>query len=161
MRRLQRVFIAIVLLLSFSWSPVFADQNLDSEGKYEVPLVPDEGKTPGDVCDERDPDFTGYRYSQRVAYCVRNVDTVTKDAIYESYGIVESQRRNYTVDHFIPLSIGGSNQTVNLWPEHKKIKQTRLTLEQEVYEAVKDGRMSQNRAIEIIVEAKMNPKPID
>ena len=81
-----------------------------SKDKY-----PDPDKTPGaiyqnitkaDVCD--------LGYAKRV----RNVPSLQKKQIYESYGMNYPQPAGaYEVDHFIPLSIGGSNDSKNLWPE--------------------------------------------
>jgi len=121
------------------------------------PRTPDPEYTSGELCSEQDADFAGYRYEQKIVYCERNVTTEMKNEIYEYYRVPVAQRHNYTIDHFIPLSIGGNNNYKNLWPEHKKIKQTRLNLEQVLYEAVRDNRMSQEEAIHKIIEAKMNP----
>lgn len=150
-RRLGALLLGVLFTLkaaSFS----FAATNLNLS-----PLTPDPEYTSGELCDRQDEDFSGYRYDQKIPYCERNVSTQKKKEIYEYYGVPESQRRYYTIDHFIPLSIGGDNDYKNLWPEHKKIKQTRLNLEMEVYEAVRDNRMSQEEAIHKIIEAKMNP----
>src|SRR5690606_24877032 len=81
----------------------------------------------------------------------------TKAQIYEMYGVPAKERRRYTIDHFIPLSIGGNNSMENLWPEHKRIKNTRPNLEMEIYELVSSGQITQREGIRRIVEAKMNP----
>lgn len=121
------------------------------------PEHPDPQATPGELCDPQDQDFSKYRYKQRIPYCSRNVSSALKDAIYRYYNIPEKNRRHYTVDHFIPLSIGGNNSPKNLWPEHRKIKELRIDLETQVYEAVRDGRMTQEQAIQVVIDAKMNP----
>ena len=61
------------------------------------------------------------------------------------------------VDHFIPLSIGGTNRRENLWPEHKDIKNLRKNLELDLFEDVRDGKLTQSEAIRRIREAKLNP----
>jgi hypothetical protein len=104
---------------------------------------PDPTKTPGaiyqnitavDVCDSG--------YAQRV----RNVPSLQKKQVYESYGMSYPQPAGaYEVDHFIPLSIGGSNDSKNLWPEpasptpgfHEKDK-----VEFYLYNAVCSGKIS-------------------
>lgn len=121
------------------------------------PLTPNPDVTPGDVCTPKDHDFAGYRYKEKIAYCERDVSYEQKTAIYEEYNVPLSQRGRYTIDHFIPLAIGGSNSPENLWPEHKAIKRTRPLLEQQIYEAVAAGEMTQKEAIKIIIDAKMNP----
>jgi hypothetical protein len=47
----------------------------------------------------------------------RHVTATTKRAVYTEYGIPRSQQRHYTIDHLIPLEVGGSNDLTNLWPE--------------------------------------------
>ncbi len=143
------VTVLCVLLLSISTT--FAS------GKLPSPEHPNPDATPGELCDRGDTDFQGYRYKQKIPYCKRNVDSILKAEIYEDYSVQKSVRRNYTIDHFIPLSIGGNNHKSNLWPEHKKIKELRANLETEVYEAVRDGRMTQTEAVQKIIKAKMNP----
>ncbi len=124
------------------------------------PLIPDPEMTYGDLCDTRDRDFQNYRYGQRIAYCKRNVSKRQKERIYDEYGIPQKCRRRYTIDHFIPLSIGGSNADENLWPEHVKVKSTRPDLEEDVFEALRDGEITQKDAVEIIVKEKTSVKRI-
>ena len=142
-----RTLVFTMVALSFSLSAM-ADIS---------PVVPDPDLTPGELCDTRDPDFKEYRYKERIPYCERDVTTSRKNQIYRNYNVSLKKKHNYTIDHFIPLSIGGDNSDENLWPEHKDIKKLRQTLELEVYEAVRDGNMTQDEAIDIIVEAKLNP----
>jgi hypothetical protein len=122
-----------------------------------VPLTPDPEMTTGDYCDNTDPNFEGYRYEEKIPYCRRAVSRHMKKAIYNAYGIPERCKANYTVDHLIPLSMGGSNAPENLWPEHRRIKATRQTLEQEMYDQLRRGEITQEEAVAAVVEAKMNP----
>lgn len=90
--------------------PAFMGSRILKNEKYPNPT-----KTPGaiyqnitevDVCD------SGY------AKRVRNVPVSQKKSVYKSYEISYPQPTgNYELDHFIPLSIGGSNDDKNLWPE--------------------------------------------
>ena len=121
------------------------------------PVRPDPSRTNGDLCSRGDVDFIGYRYSEHIAYCARAVNEKTKEEIYDEYGVPRSKRRSYTIDHFIPLALGGNNARNNLWPEPKAIKKLRLNLETEMFEALRDGTMTQKEAIRKVVEAKMNP----
>lgn len=141
----MRGFLLASLLLTFQFT--FA----------APPLRPDPTITPGEVCDERDPDYSGRRYEAKISYCGRNVSSQLKEHIYQIYEIPSGQRRSYTIDHYIPLSIGGNNSKENLWPEHKSIKNKRPDLEMEVYTSLRDGLISQEEAIQKIKEAKMNP----
>lgn len=123
---------------------------------FAYPTKPNPNETKGELCSPKDPDFVEYRYKEKIPYCIRNVDSWTKDKIYNLYNIPEECRHRYTVDHFIPLAIGGNNNDINLWPEHKLVKATRPTLEVELYNAMKNGTTTQSDAIKIIIKAKMN-----
>jgi hypothetical protein len=127
---------------------------------YSYPLVPRQDLTYGQLCSARNPDFEGYRYTERIPYCERNVSREQKEKIYNLYRIPVSCRGRYTIDHFIPLSIGGDNSDVNLWPEHKLVKATRPQLEQELFVALSRGQISQKNAIELIVREKTKPRKI-
>ncbi len=124
-------------------------------------VKPDPAMTQGDYCETSDPDFVDFRYSEKVAYCARNVSYWTKKAIYDQYQIPEKCRAEFTVDHYIPLFMGGSNHNGNLWPEHKLVKATRQNLEMDLYVEMKNGRIGQKEAIEIITQAKMHPPKVN
>jgi len=48
---------------------------------------------------------------------VRNVSTSLKKKVYQAYGVAYPPLfGTYELDHFIPLSLGGSNDIANLWP---------------------------------------------
>lgn len=118
------------------------------------PQTPDQAKTPGDLCDVKDPDFKEYRYNENIPYCERNVTGWRKDKIYDSYAIPEEERNQYTIDHLIPLSIGGSNSDENLWAEHLSLKYERGSLEYDLYVKMKEGSITQAEAIRIILCSK-------
>lgn len=122
------------------------------------PMTPNKGVTPGELCKTSDPDFLEYRYPGRVAYCERNVSSSLKKKIYEQYAIPESERKDYTIDHLIPLSLGGDNRRLNLWPEHKAVKALRPNLEYEIYLELRAGDISHHDAVEEILWAKFHPK---
>lgn len=123
------------------------------------PKVPNLERTPGALCDRRNADFDGYRYPEKIPHCRRDVDGRLKRRIYEDYNIPAQCRRFYTIDHLIPLSIGGSNDIKNLWPEHRALKERRPHLEDEVFARVSSGELSQQDAIQIVLEEKTNNDP--
>ena len=125
------------------------------------PLTPDPHATGGDLCDTGNSDFKEFRYEERIPYCDRNVSSGVKNRVYEAYGIPRKCRKEYTIDHFIPLAIGGSNEAENLWPEHKNLKATRLSLESDVYYDLRAGRITQVQAIELVTHEKLNPPPVE
>lgn len=118
------------------------------------PLTPNAQWNPGKLCTRSSPDFTEYRYKAKIPYCARNVSDGLKARLYDRYAIPKNERGQYTIDHIIPLSIGGSNEAANLWPEHKKVKATRPDLEEEVFIAVRDSKMSQKAAVRLVLDTK-------
>ncbi len=75
--------------------------------------MPNSRLTPGDVLPVELADIQVRGYSATV----RDVPIAVKRAVYASYGIAHWVTGEYEVDHLIPLSLGGSNSTKNLWPE--------------------------------------------
>jgi hypothetical protein len=124
------------------------------------PKNPSPYVTPGTFCTNRDVDFAGYRYREQIAYCERKVGSSLRDRVYEIYRVPIDDRANYTIDHLVPLSLGGNNDSRNLWPEHRAIKALRQNLEYELYLRMEQGQISQRDAVRVIYEAKMNP-PIE
>lgn len=61
--------------------------------------------TKDDIC------WSGYSAS------VRDVSESLKNEVYESYGVYSREPYEYEIDHYVPLSIGGSNDVSNLFPE--------------------------------------------
>lgn len=133
---------------------IFVIFNLSFSIANSYPKVPITSLTFGSICDETDKDFEEYRYPEKIPYCERDVKTSLKRKIYEDYGIPKKCHKRYTIDHFIPLSIGGNNSPENLWPEHVLIKATRPNFEQEIYEAVASGVLSQDEAIDLVITEK-------
>lgn len=140
----MKKFISIFLLISF---PLLC---------FSYPLIPDVKKTPGAYCTLHDRDFDEYRYYDRIAHCKRNVSTKTKDEVCRSYGVFD--RRDYTVDHLIPLSLGGSNHVCNLWCQNKAINSSGI--EYYLYTQVRDGLMGARDAIEQLLTLKFDPDSI-
>lgn len=123
---------------------------------FAYPQIPNSEISSGDLCTLDNPDFVEYRYDEKIPYCVRNVSTKLKKRIYKTYGIAEEEQKEYTIDHIVPLSIGGSNCIKNLWPEHFRVKATRPNLEKNLYEQLKNGEITQKEAIKIILDTKFN-----
>lgn len=124
---------------------------------HAFPPVPDPVLTPGALCEVHDPDYAEDRYHERIPYCRRNVSSATKKSIYRVYGIPSRCTNRYTIDHFVPLSLGGDNSVRNLWPEHRNVKATRHDLEQKLYNQLAQGRLTRQEAVDLIYEHKLNP----
>jgi hypothetical protein len=77
-------------------------------------LYPDARLTPGAVLSVTAAQVSVAGYSSKV----RNVPASEKRAVYAEYHLAYPQKAGaYECDHFIPLCLGGSNSTQNLWPE--------------------------------------------
>jgi hypothetical protein len=113
----MRSVISIFFLLFLSQQIAVATPNGNS-----IPVTPDVEKTPGELCSEEDRDFYEHRYSEKMPYCIRKVAQWQRDRIYKQYNIPEKCRHRYTVDHLVPLAVGGNNAFENLWPEHVLVK---------------------------------------
>lgn len=124
----------------------------------DYPVGPDPVKTPGDIC-ENSPTR---RYPEGIVYCNRNVDTQLKNQIIKEYDkelgfrIGQMNRGDFKIDHFIPLSIGGSNSKKNLWPQHVSVYTVTDPLEQILSDKISKGLIKQADAIRVIREAKLN-----
>lgn len=134
--------------------------NVSESALADFPLTPGPATT-GSLCTANDADFSEYRYSAKVPYCRRNVSSTEKRKIYDAHGVPAHCRREYTIDHFIPLSLGGTNEPNNLWPEAKVVKHLRQNLELELFDDLRRGYITQAEAIATIREAKMNPPVSD
>jgi hypothetical protein len=142
---MRKIALFLCLVLSF---------NVFSGECHKVPMM---DLSPGDICSIKDPDFLEYRYEEGIAYCERRVWASLRDRVYELYGIDEENRHRYTIDHIIPLSIGGSNDIKNLWAEHKDIRDARRPKEFRWYLQLSRGEITQVEAIKIALESKHNP----
>lgn len=122
------------------------------------PIGPDLQRTPGSLC----ASSAKKRYKENINYCERIVNTSDKNQIIKMYDeelgfeIRQMNRQDFKIDHFIPLSIGGSNSKDNLWPQHKTVFEVTDPLEQELSNKISAGLISQSEAVRIIREAKLN-----
>ncbi len=120
------------------------------------PMGPDLNMTPGSLCTQPDT----YRYPEKIAYCERDVDTDLKKEIFRDYiqklgySIDMSKRAQFKIDHLIPLCAGGSNNRDNLWPQHSTVYKQTDEMEMIACEKMAEGRVTQRKAIDMILEAK-------
>lgn len=127
-----------------------------AEERY--PVGPNPNMTPGAICENSKT----RRYPEGIVYCERNVNTADKRAIIKAYddqlgfSIQQMDRGEFKIDHFIPLSIGGSNSKENLWPQHRSVYTITDPLEQVLFEKISVAAITQAEAIRVIREAKLN-----
>jgi len=65
-------------------------------------------------------------------------------------------RMDFKIDHFIPLCAGGSNDPVNLWPQHKSVYQQTDPVEPLLCQRMLEGKLSQTDAVKLIMRAKLD-----
>lgn len=124
----------------------------------EYPKNPNTELTPGSLCDRPD----SYRYPEHIAYCERDVSGAMKAEIFETYRqqlgytLDLSNRSHYKIDHYIPLCAGGSNEEVNLWPQHISVFTITDPIESVGCEVLKAGRITQKELVSLIKQAKLN-----
>jgi hypothetical protein len=132
--------------------------SVSSLAEDRFPTGPNPQMTPGKLC-ENSP---VRRYPEGIVYCERNVDTSLKRDIIRQYDedlgfhIREMNRMDFKIDHFIPLSIGGSNSRENLWPQHKSVYTLTDPIEHELHAKMEQSKITQAEAIRVIKEAKLN-----
>lgn len=84
----------------------------DPTADRSPPILPNPQITPGTFFGDATLDKiceTGYSGK------VRNVTDAQKNEVFKKYGIERSGE--YEVDHLISLELGGSNNSMNLWPQ--------------------------------------------
>lgn len=124
----------------------------------KFPIGPIESMTPGSLCESSPV----RRYPEKIVYCERNVKSELKVQIIKlyderfGYSIARMNREEFKIDHFIPLSIGGSNSIENLWPQHKSVYTITDDLEHLLHTKISAGKIKQAEAIRVIREAKLN-----
>jgi hypothetical protein len=131
--------------------------NPDHYNPSNFPTTPDPVMTPGKLCEHGVK-----RYAEGITYCERDVDTKLKNKIINEYDqklgfhIRTMNRNDFKIDHFIPLSIGGSNSQENLWPQHKSVYAYSDKIEGYLHELMEKSRIKQAEAIELIKTCKLN-----
>lgn len=140
-----------VCALIFSVSSAFASG--------DFPDSPDASLTPGSLCKAA----SEIRYPEQIKYCSRSVSSATKSSVMKNYDqtlgyqVTQRDRREFKIDHYIPLCAGGSNEPSNLWPQHESVYLHTDPLEPIICEKMAQGRLLQKDAVDFIRRAKANP----
>jgi hypothetical protein len=79
-------------------------------------IVPDPTLTPGAVRTTDAFDVCSHGTAQ-----LRHMNRDRSDAIMAKYGLPAGPHEAYEIDHLIPLSIGGSDDDQNLWPQPRRM----------------------------------------
>jgi len=124
--------------------------------------LPDPACTPGAI----DPDITQSDLDQTVCRpggftsTVRPPEAISEPAKYQAmraYGFYDGRSaRPYEFDHLVPLELGGSSSTYNLWPEQDVgatslyVHNTKDQVEDDLHAAVCAGRVPLSAAQDAI-----------
>lgn len=122
-----------------------------SRSAFAFPEKPNDTNIPH-FCSKSSPDFQEYRYASKTAVCKRNVLDSIKTKVYKDYAIPTAEQKDYTVDHLVPLFLGGSNHRLNLWPQHKSI--STATKEGQLFRDLSAGRAEYQDALKTILLIK-------
>ena len=147
-----------LFLVSCGSAPDSSRLNETDMEAMRFPLGPDHSVTPGETCQRADT----LRYPEKIAYCTRDVSSAEKNAIIRNYDksfgyqVGSMNRSEFKIDHYIPLCMGGSNSTKNLWPQHQSVYTKTDPLEQKLCELMAAGKLLQKDAMEKIRFAKNN-----
>lgn len=109
--------------------------------------TPNAGFTPGCLCTKNDPDFDGYIYKEHIAHCIRRLPTNVIKLVMSRYNINIRDKNKYEFDRLIPVSMGGSNNACNIWPQRLDEAYVKNELEFKIYKLLKLGDLTQRRAI--------------
>jgi len=143
MKIFRLVFLVLIFKTTTSWA-------------LKYPTQPDPQLTPGELCEKA----SALRYPEKISYCNRSVTAETKQLVIETYNtqlgyeITPADRLDFKIDHLIPLCMGGSNGTLNLWPQHKSVYEITDSLEFILCEKLRLAKITQKEAIEKILYAK-------
>jgi hypothetical protein len=114
--------------------------------------LPDSDCTPGHVfpgITAKEVCISGYSRS------VRDVSQALKEYIYDTYNISSRAPGQYQVDHLVSLTLGGSNDIANLWPQPKEPRpgyNEKNKLTNELRRRICDGRISIQEAQRVMAE---------
>lgn len=89
----------------------------------------------------------------------RNVPSSVKSQVYKESGIPKAERKNYVIDHKVPLELGGSNSRSNLQAQPKAEAKNKDHWENYLTGQVKSGKMTVGQAQAEIQQAHSGPPP--
>lgn len=136
--------------------------SIQSAHAESYPKGPEDSMTPGELCGNG----AVRRYPEQINYCERDVDPELKRQIIKEYdeqfgySIRRMDRRNFKIDHLIPLCAGGANSIHNLWPQHMSVYEITDPLESIGCEKLSEGLIKQKELINLILTGKHDLKKV-
>ncbi len=89
----------------------------------------------------------------------RNVPSSLKSEVFVENGIPKAERKNYVLDHKVPLELGGSNGKSNLQPQPKAAGKAKDQWENYLAAQVRNGKMTLEQAKTEVQQAHAGPPP--
>ncbi len=125
---------------------------------FQSPKAPNPKLSPGKLCSPEDSDYwrTFGEGEQAVHICSRNVSMSQKYQTLSKYGIDKKKRSQYKIDHVIPLNIGGSNDSSNLFPIDKSLMGIYERAEWPIYQAFRHDMVTTKEAQSFVKNWKYN-----
>lgn len=158
--RIGSLCLGLLFVVSCGQNP---SSSLDGhQMQQDFPMHADPRLTTGKLC--KDPD--DYRFPERIPYCKRSVSSRTKwEVIHEydrlGFSIAQMNRKEFKIDHYLPLCLGGANGKENLWPQHRSVYTKTDPVEFKLCSLLQQGDLLQEEAIEWIKYAKTNLEEVD
>ncbi len=108
---------------------------------------PDIACTPGAVFTDI---LRGDLCKRGYASTVKAVSTKIKTATYTAYGITEEEKKNYILDRFVPINLGGTNDQSNIWPQLTGNSANKNKVESFLFEEMCAGRITVSQSQELV-----------
>ncbi len=160
---LSRCFSLVFLPLFISLSSVQSSVVLaHGDGQNSFPTSPDPQLTPGAYCGGSGAKRNPNRDPKKVVICARSVSSARKNGVIShydelrGYSIGSMDRKDFKIDHFIPLCIGGANEEENLWPQHQSVYVITDPIEHKTCESMRAGKITQDEAVEFVKRGKLD-----
>ena len=134
-----------LLLLAASGSAAFGKHRATTSDEYTTTSAPANSTAPAPkVHIEKQP---------------RNVPASVKSEVFVENGIPKAERKNYVLDHKVPLELGGSNSKSNLQPQPKAEAKTKDQWENYLAAQVRNGKMTLEQAKAEVQQPHAGPPP--
>lgn len=108
-------FLAGIVLVGFCGALAIADPI--------HPETPDDALSPGAVASTSQKEICAFMGAMTYSQAHRATPVELKDWIFREYGMEPPgwrERRDWEIDHRVPLCLGGADEAANLWPQHRE-----------------------------------------
>jgi hypothetical protein len=95
-------------------------------GRCDPGEFPDSRCTPGGVTTTSVTELCRSREGTTFSQDSRNVIAAVKASVRYDYGLTPEETRGWQFDHLVPVSLGGTNAPVNIWPQEHYQEKDRL-----------------------------------